>query len=423
MRILFLLKYPLFGSGSGTYGRKLAEKLASLYPKDKFAIFCPDQETKIPGVKIYPFRLPFKAVATGHPKWPKAKLFHQLTNHEIDRLYKTALAQVLDVVNEFEPDVIHVHHELYFTWIANYIRAIYGIFYLVTVHGTGLLTASQDKRWIPLTQDGLRRAFLINAVSGDTKKWLLKIYSRRFIDNKIRIIPGGIDIENYPPKNKDEAWIDKKYNLKGEKVVIFAGKIEPHKGLEYLIKAAPKIKGKIFIFGSGSEKARLEKMAQSMNLKNVFFLGYYGPEYVEELRAFYRRANVFVFPSIWDEPLGLVALEAMASFTPVVASKKGGIPLAVKDKINGFLIRAKSAKAIAEKVNLILQNPELERKMGEEARKIVEEKFSWAKIAKRFHDYYEQAYQESQKRLKTMRLPVDIKRERIEIKGRKIGAM
>ena len=260
-------------------------------------------------------------------------------------------------------------------------------------------------------------------MSGDTKKWLLKIYSRRFIDNKVRIIPGGIDIENYPPEDKDTKWIDKKYNLTGEKVVIFAGKIEPHKGLEYLIKAAPKIKGKIFIFGSGSDKARLEKMAEAMKLKNVNFLGYYGPEYVEELRAFYRRANVFVFPSIWDEPLGLVALEAMASYTPVVASKRGGIPLAVKDKVNGFLIRAKSSKAIAEKVNLILRNPELERKMGKEARKIIEEKFSWTKIAKRFYDYYEHAYHESQKRLKNMRLPVDIKRERTEIKGRKIGAI
>lgn len=421
MRVLFLLKYPLFGSGSGTYARKLAEKLAATHPKDKFAIFCPD-DRKIKGVKIYPFKIPFRVATTGHPDWPGAKLFHQLKNQEIDRLYKSALAQVIDVVNDFKPDVIHVHHALYFTWIANYIRAVYGIYYLVTVHGTGLLTASQDKRWVPLTQDGLRHAFLINAVSGDTKKWLLKIYNRKIIDNKIRIIPGGIDIENYPP-NAPIKIIEKKYNLKGKKIVIFAGKLEPHKGVEYLIKAAPKIKGEIFIFGDGSDKKRLEGLAKSLNVKNVHFLGYFGKEYIEELREFYRRANVFVFPSIWDEPLGLVALEAMASFTPVVASKKGGIPMAVKDKVNGFLVRTKSAKAIAEKVNLILENPELEKKMGQEARRIVEEKFNWTKIADRFYGYYEQAFQESLKRLKRMQLPLDIKREKREIKGRKLGPM
>lgn len=422
MRILFLLKYPLFGSGSGTYTRKLAEKLAQLYPKDKVAIFCPDEKNKIPNVKIYFFKLPFYVANTGHPDWPKAKLFHQLTNQEIDKIYKSALSQVTEVVNDFKPDIIHVQHELYFTWIANYLRAIYGIYYLVTVHGTGLLTASQDKRWIPLTRDALRRAWLMNAVSRDTKKWLLKIYGRKEIGNKIRIIPGGIDIESYP-KVAPMKFIDKKYHLEGKKVVLFAGKLEPHKGVEYLIKAATKIKGEIFICGGGSDKERLEKLTSAMRLKNVHFLGYFGPEYVEELREFYRRANVFVFPSIWDEPLGLVALEAMASSTPVVASKKGGVPLAVKDKINGFLVRAKSAKAIAEKVNLILKNPELEKKMGEEARRIVEEKFSWTKIAKRFHVYYEQAHQESQKRLKAMRLPLDIKRERIEIKGKKLGAI
>lgn len=419
MRILFLLKYPLFGSGSGTYCRKLAQKLSKLHPKDKVAIFCPDK-TKIPGVKTYFYDIPVKAASTGHPNWPDAKLFHRLSNEEIDKTCVSAFSQVLKVIGDFKPDVIHVNHELYFTWIANYLRAIHGIYYLVTVHGTGLLTASQDKRWIPLTKDGLKRAWLINAVSGDTKKWLLKVYGRKETDGKIKIITGGIDIENYPHSIPIKI-VDKKYGLEGKKVVIFVGKIEPHKGLEYLIKAAGKIRAEIFIIGDGSDKKRLEKLSRSMKLKNVRFLGFFGADRIKELREFYYRANVFVFPSIWDEPLGLVALEAMASSTPVVASRKGGIPLAVKERVNGFLVRAKSAKAIAEKVNLILKNPALEKKLGEGARKIVEEKFSWEKIANRFHDYYEQAIEESQKRLRAMRLPLDIKREHVEIKSKKLN--
>lgn len=419
MRILILLYYPLHGSGSGTYTRKLAQKLAGLYPDDQIAIVVPDKKNRIPGVTIYPYDLPFHVASTGHPDWPDAKLYSQLTSKEINKIYLKTMQTILKVVGEFRPDIIHVNHELYLTWIANYLRAIYGIYYIVTVHGTGLLTASEDKRWIPLTKDALSRAWLINAVSSDTKKWHLRIYGRQ-LARKTKIIPGGIDIEILD-KDASTKTIDQKYHIRGKKLVVFVGKLEPHKGVEYLIKAAPKIKAEIFICGDGSDKPRLTNLVSSMKLKNVRFLGYFGPEYADELREIYRRANVFVFPSIWDEPLGLVALEAMASYTPVVASKKGGINLAVKDKINGFLVRAKSARAIAEKVNLILKNPELERKMGQEARKTVEEKFDWTNIAKRFHKYYEQAYEDSLKRLRTLKLPLDIKRERREIKGRKLS--
>lgn len=420
MKILFFLMYPLFGSGSGTYARKLVEKLSQLYPEDKIALLCPDSK-KIKGVKVYPLELPIKAVATGHPDWPEAKLFSRLTSEEIDRLYLDVFFQTIKAVEDFQPDVIHVHHAFYFTWIANYIRAIHRREFLVTVHGTGLLSASEDKRWIPLTKEALGRAYLINAVSNDTKKWLLKIYGRR-LNCKTRIITGGIDIETYS-HNAPIKIINKKYHLTGKKVVIFVGKLENHKGVEYLLKAAPKIKAEIYILGGGTDKERLEKMSKNLNLENVHFMGYFGSEYIKELREFYRRADVFVFPSTWDEPLGLVALEAMASSTPVVASNKGGIPLAVKDGINGFLIRAKSHKLIAEKVNYLLDNPDIKEKMGQAARKIVEEKFSWSNIAERFHKYYEQAARLGERRRQEKRLPIDITREKTEIKRKTLGVI
>jgi hypothetical protein len=257
---------------------------------------------------------------------------------------------------------------------------------------------------------------MINAVSGDTKKWLLKVYGRKGIANKMRIIPGGVDLDTFN-RNSPIKIIDKKYHLEDKKVVIFSGKLTAKKGVQYLIKAAPKIKGEVFIIGDGEERKNLEKLSKELRTKNVHFLGYFGPEAKKEFQEFYRRADVLVFPSVWDEPLGLVALEAMASSTPVVASRKGGIPLAVKNGVNGFLVRARSAKAIAKKVNLLLKNEGLRQKMGEEARKIVEEKFNWTTIAMRFHEYYQQAYQSSQERLKRMRLPVDIELERLEVKS------
>ncbi|MEK7450321.1 MAG: glycosyltransferase family 4 protein, partial [Patescibacteria group bacterium] len=93
--------------------------------------------------------------------------------------------------------------------------------------------------------------------------------------------------------------------------------------------------------------------------------------------------------SVWDEPLGLVILEAMSCQTPVVVTRKGGIPLAVKEGYNGFFVRPRNSSEIVEKVNKLLDNHSLRLKMGQNARKSVEEKFSWELIGRKFEYLYE----------------------------------
>ena len=78
----------------------------------------------------------------------------------------------------------------------------------------------------------------------------------------------------------------------------------------------------------------------------------------------------------------------MACETPVVVTRKGGIPLAVKDGKNGFFVRPRNAQDIAEKVNMLLGDDERRKKMGRIARKIAEEKFSWKVISERFSRIY-----------------------------------
>jgi glycosyltransferase involved in cell wall biosynthesis len=204
--------------------------------------------------------------------------------------------------------------------------------------------------------------------------------------DQIRVIPGGVDIEEFKKINTDD--IDKKFDLKGKKVVVFAGKLTPYKGVKYLIYAAKKIKGEIIILGDGSERKNLEEIVAKEQIKNVRFLGHLGND-TNFLVKFYSRADVFVAPSVWDEPLGLVILEAMACETPVVVTRKGGIPLALKDGKNGLFIRPRNANDIAEKVNYLLDNDEKRFKMGQKAREIAVEKFSWKIIAQRFIDKYE----------------------------------
>jgi len=388
-KILFLQCFPLWGSGSGTYTRELGSEI-NKFKNIKAAIVCPLSKDKHAGLKIYPLELPFPVAFTGHPDWPVCKLYKNLSPKEISQVFNFFLRSVIRAVEDFQPNLIHVQHISLLLWVAHFIKALYGINFIVTSHGTGVLAASENKTYVPLSQDALEKTKKIVAVSGDTKRWLLEVFGKEFL-NKTRIIPGGINIEVTPPERNIRV-INKKYKLKNKKVVLFSGKLTPQKGVYYLIKAAENIKGDIYIIGDGPEKENLEHLTYKLGLRNVHFLGYMGKDREEEFKEFYYRANIFVAPSVWDEPLGLVILEAMATKTPVIATRKGGIPLAVKNGVNGFLVRPRSSRQIAEACNKLLENDELRKKMGEAARQTVKEKFTWKKIAQRYLRIYKAAY-------------------------------
>jgi len=376
MRILYLQTFPLWGSGSGTYARYLAREVGRHF---KVGMVVPD-DRPVPYITSFPLKMPFRVAFTGHPEWPNCKLYTQLTSLEIIKLYEDFLNSVTDAVERFSPNIIHVHHAFPLSWVARVIKNTYQIPYIISVHGSELPTVQKDKRYIALTGDALRRARRIVPNSFWTKDWLFKIFGEEF-RSQVRVIPGGVDLKKFNP-DLNTADIDKKYGLTNKQIILFAGKLTAYKGVKYLIKAARKIPAEVVILGEGPERADLEKRVADYRLKNVHFVGHLGTS--NDLNKFYKRASVFVAPSVWDEPLGLVILEAMASKTPVVVTRKGGIPLAVKDGVNGYFVRPRNATEIAEKVNLLLANEEKRAKMAENARKIVENKFSWEAIAHRF---------------------------------------
>lgn len=414
MRILFLLKFPLYGGGSGSFTRRLSEKLAQ---KGYDVAVASVDRRAIEGVKIYTLQPAFKAVFEGHPEWKRPKHYAELTGFEFTRQYASFLKQIGRIVEDFKPDVIHVNHAHFLNWIASFVKSLYGIAFVTTVHGTGIYNCTLDRRYLVLTRQALERAEQVIAVSSHTRKWFLKVFGLK-LKGKTRIVPNGIDTALY----RQEALIkiiDKKYNLEGKKLIIFAGRLTREKGLEYLIRAGKRIKAEIFIIGDGPHKKFLVNYSKLVGAKNVRFLGYFGKEYLDELREFYRRADALVLPSVVDESTGLVVLEAMASWTPVVASKKGGIPTVVKDGYNGFLVRARSAKAIAVGVNKILKDEELRQKLGENARRTVFERFDWRVIAPQYEAVYQKAY-EATKKLRDIKLKAYFEKQELEREKREL---
>jgi len=420
MKILMLMKFPLYGGGSGNYTRKLAEKL-SLLPNVEVAIAAPD-ERGVKNVKTYTIKPKRKVVFVSHPEYKGVKRYQDLTSKQFIGLYDSFFRQIIDIVEDFKPNVIHVNHCFFLTWIANYIKSFYGISYVVAGHGTGIYQATIDRRFYQLTKHGIENSDFVFSNSNWTNKWLLKVFGNK-LRNKTRIIPCGIDFQAWA-RDREIKIINKKYKLKNKKVVIFVGRLTWEKGVIYLLKAAKDINAEIFIIGGGVEGEKLQKFSQKKKLTNVHFLGYFGKEYIQELREFYKRADCVVLPSICDEGLGIVILEAMASKTPVVATNKGGIPLVVKNGRTGFLVRSKSPKSLSNAINKILKNEILAKTMAKNASILVKEKFDWMIIRDQAMKYYEITKENTEKaqlKLKDSIFSKDkIKKEEIELK-KKIG--
>jgi glycosyltransferase involved in cell wall biosynthesis len=384
-RILVLYDFPIKGGGSGIYIKYLALRLQEVYRYD-IAIAAPGDPDADIGVKFFKMQLPQIPVFIGRPGLEGAKRYSELSGKEIAELYEAFINETRRIVEEFKPDIIHVHHIMVNAWAARFVRSIYGTKFIVTSHGSCLYAIAEDKRYFRMTKDALRAASAITVVSGDIRAKLIKMFSKELSD-KIRTIPGGVRISLFPQKKSQaelRAIIDK-YKIPKGKIVLFTGRLINEKGVQYLIKAAKKIQGQILIVGEGSQKQVWIDMVAKNKIKNVTILGYVNYEDVVPL---YYLAQVFVSPSIWDDPMPLAIIEAMAAGLPVVVTRRGGIPIAVKDGYNGFFVRSRNVDDIVEKVNLLLNNENLRKKMGERGRAVAKEKFTWTKIAERMHKLY-----------------------------------
>jgi len=165
--------------------------------------------------------------------------------------------------------------------------------------------------------------------------------------------------------------------------LLFLGALDRHhyfKGLNVLLQAMARLRDRtdwrLTVAGDGDLKPMYEAMARERGLDDrVIFAGRVGDE---EKARLYAEADVFVFPSIdRSEAFGLVALEAQASGTPVIASNLDGVRSVVKDEETGRLVPPKDDVALAAAIAWMIEHPNEREAMGECARRRVEAVFSW----------------------------------------------
>lgn len=155
----------------------------------------------------------------------------------------------------------------------------------------------------------------------------------------------------------------------------FAGRLIPHKGVQYLIKSIPfwPEKLRLVVAGDGPYLKSIKSLAKKMGIAyKVDFLGEISNA---EMQQYYERCLLVTVPSVWDEPFGIVGLEAMFCGKPIVAFNVGGISDWLYDGINGFLIKRKDTRALAEKISVLFRNKDLARQMGKEGKEIYKKRF------------------------------------------------
>ena len=215
----------------------------------------------------------------------------------------------------------------------------------------------------------------------------------RVPSDKIAVIPNAIDISRYT-RHIDQESVKRHYGIGPyDKMVLFVGRLVPQKGVEYLIKAAPHIiqqhnEARIFITGDGWSKNYLENLARSTgHADRIRFLGFVSDSQLVELTM---SADALVIPSVY-EPFGIVALEGMAAGVPVVAANVGGLSEIVERDRTGVSVYTKNPESIAWGVNKVLSDPRYSKWLIQNAKKKVEEVYSWQAVAKRTVEVYEEA--------------------------------
>jgi D-inositol-3-phosphate glycosyltransferase len=245
----------------------------------------------------------------------------------------------------------------------------------------------------------LTNADKIIAATQAEKSQLEFLYAAHNAD--ISIIPPGVDTSRFYPIPKDEAKdvidIPPKSRL-----ILFVGRIEPLKGIDNLIKAIAIIQKRgelaccphrLAIIGGepnaipeemNAEMANLQEMVEELGIEN--FVIFLGKQDQKMLPYYYSASEVVVMPSYY-ESFGMVALEAMACGTPVVASQIGGLAFLVKDGETGFVVPGNDVNVMADRLVKLIKDKELQKKLGIQSATYAK-KFDWSIISEAIKEEY-----------------------------------
>ena len=212
-------------------------------------------------------------------------------------------------------------------------------------------------------------------------------YAAGLTDQPITIIPNGIDLDKYQQVRTPKR--------KGPKTILYIGRLERRKGVQYLLRAYASLVQansdvQLVIVGDGPERERLELMAEDMRLPNVQFLGYIDEDLKLELLA---GADLFCSPAVFGESFGIVLLEAMATGTVCVAGNNSGYIDVLQELGAVSVVNPHDTPEFARRLELLLQETALRSIWQKWAKEYVKQ-FSYPGIVERYEEFYREALEQ-----------------------------
>ena len=285
------------------------------------------------------------------------------------------------VIREYDFDLLHTHCPMAPTLPIMAIQTAscpqVGTFH--TTSGRSLL----QEAFRPLLRNVVAKLDARIAVSATAEASAQMYYPGEYVR-----IPNGVDVERFHPRVEPFAeWRDP------DRVnILFVGRLDPRKGLQYLIAAMPEIlertrgRARLLIVGNGYLRPRFEATVPGVARDHVRFLG---PVPSTDLPRWYATSDVFVSPASSNESFGIVLVEAMAAGRAVVASDIAGYRTVVQPGENGLMFPPGNVPALAALVSSLIADPERRRVLAERGRQRALE-FAWPRVTDRIEAVYDQ---------------------------------
>jgi len=292
-------------------------------------------------------------------------------------------AAVAREVRRLAPDVVHCHWLISSGLMGAIAGGVRNRPLVVSAHGSDVYL--QNLGFQTANRFVLNRATLCTVNSRGTRVRVRMINPY----TPVEIVPMGIHPDRY---GRHLASAEARRALGGgDPQILFIGRFSRHKGVQYLVAAMPEIvrhfpNARLALIGFGPEEEAIQRAAVAHGVEDrVRFAGRVPHA---EVPVWLASADLVVLPSEQVEGLGVVLLEALASGTPVVGSRVGGIPDIIADGVTGLLHSPGDPEDLAAACVKLLGDPELQLRTTQAGRLLVETSFSWERISVRFDEIF-----------------------------------
>ena len=290
-------------------------------------------------------------------------------------------------------------------FVGNFVRALKKIPHVFTFHGFAPIRSwTNPTQRLKMLDHTLGTMIALHsgvdkviAISRYIQNSLVKFYN--VDEGKISLVHNGVDIKRFNPRI-DGSSVRAKYGIAEDPAILYMGRMDPYKGVQFLLKAIPLVLNEIpnarFIIAGGTryDQVKINHLLSSSKIHNALVFTGYVEE--SEVPLLYAACDIFCYPSMW-EGFGLTPAEAQASAKPVVAFNHCAIPEVVKNGETGILARPGDSRELGKAMIQLLRDLRLREAMGQAGRSRVEKFFSWDLAARKTLEVYKEVVESGDK--------------------------